>query len=530
MNIPEYIYSEGLKLGCTKEALCALLAQIQKESLFNPQNLEDTANKKLGMSDQEYTRAVDNGTYGNFVLDGFGYGLPQLTFYSRKRQYLNFSMSRKKSIGDAECQVEYIYWELKNNFNGIWQMMLSSHDLYELTKELLYKWENPQEKENNLKERYGYAQEWMKKVDSFGKGVKTGMTKQEAINKVLNLAREEIGYHEKASNSQLNDKTANSGGANWNKYAEYLDSYAGFYNGPKNGYAWCDIFCDFLFVYCFGIQVGREMLCQPMNSAGAGCLYSAQYYKSAGQWVTNSPQPGDQIFFTYSAGEYSHTGIVEQVNGDTVTTIEGNTSDMVGRRNYNIGNPVIAGYGRPRWELASKVGSTTPTVPSQTTPAQSQPVETLIRKGAKGAKVKELQENLMKLGYDLGKWGADGDFGNDTFEAVKKFQEDHNLEVDGIVGKNTREAIEKALKETANKKEVVKEKVHEFKKGEVVNFVGNKFYKSSKNDKSVNAKGGKAKITYIYKGKGVQHPYYVIIKSGGRTQFGWVDESDIEAL
>ena len=178
------------------------------------------------------------------------------------------------------------------------------------------------------------------------------MTVEEAKKKVLDLARSEIGYHEKASNNQLNDPTANSGGANWTKYAEYLDSFAGFYNGPKNGFAWCDVFVDYLFVKSFGFEIGRKMLCQPMSSAGAGCLYSAQYYKQAGRWHTNAPQAGDQIFFSYSAGEYSHTGIVEQVNGDTVTTIEGNTSDQVGRRYYNIGNKQIAGYGRPDWGLA----------------------------------------------------------------------------------------------------------------------------------------------------------------------------------
>lgn len=178
------------------------------------------------------------------------------------------------------------------------------------------------------------------------------MTAQEAIKQVLDLARSEIGYHEKASYAQLNDKTANSGGSNWTKYAEYLDSFAGFYNGPKNGYPWCDVFVDYLFVKTFGEKLGREMLCQPMKSMGAGCLYSAQYYKDAGRWHRTSPNPGDQIFFSYSSGEYSHTGIVEEVTGSTVTTIEGNTSDQVARKNYGINDFGIVGYGTPKWNLA----------------------------------------------------------------------------------------------------------------------------------------------------------------------------------
>ena len=125
MNVPEYIFTEGKKQGCTKEALCALLAQIQEESAFNEKNLEDTANRKLGISDQEYVRRVDNGTYTNFVNDGFGFGLFQVTFYTRKRKFLYYMRSRNLSIGDLKGQVDFIWYELKSDFNGLWKKMLS---------------------------------------------------------------------------------------------------------------------------------------------------------------------------------------------------------------------------------------------------------------------------------------------------------------------------------------------------------------------------------------------------------------------
>ena len=181
------------------------------------------------------------------------------------------------------------------------------------------------------------------------------MKRDEAIKAVIDLAEAEVGYHEKASNSSLDDKTANSGGANWTKYAKDLDALPNFYNGQKNGYAWCDIFVDWLFVKTFGPVKGREMLYQPVLSAGAGCLYSAGYYKAANAFHRTNPRPGDQIFFSYSAGEYSHTGIVVDVNGNTITTIEGNTSDSVGRRTYEASNRTIAGYGTPNWELAVEI-------------------------------------------------------------------------------------------------------------------------------------------------------------------------------
>lgn len=66
-----------------------------------------------------------------------------------------------------------------------------------------------------------------------------------------------------------------------------------------------------------------------------------------------------------------------------------------------------------------------------------------------GEEIKKFQEKLIKLGYSCGIDGADGEFGPNTLIAVKKFQEEYGLEVDGLVGKATLDALEKAL----NKKE-----------------------------------------------------------------------------
>lgn len=60
-----------------------------------------------------------------------------------------------------------------------------------------------------------------------------------------------------------------------------------------------------------------------------------------------------------------------------------------------------------------------------------------LKKGSKGAAVTEMQKLLMKKGYKLPKYGADGDFGNETLTAVKQFQKDKGLTVDGIVGPQT---------------------------------------------------------------------------------------------
>lgn len=181
---------------------------------------------------------------------------------------------------------------------------------------------------------------------------------------LIKIAAAEIGYKEKASNSNLDDKTANVGSNNWTKYARDLHA-AGYYNGNKNGYAWCDVFVDWCFYQLAGkdAKKAQEIECQT-GDCGAGCVYSARYYRNQNRFYTSNPQPGDQIFFG-STGDEEHTGIVETVNGSTITTIEGNSSDQVIRRTYSISNSRIVGYGRPKFESSNtSEAPVTPTIPS----------------------------------------------------------------------------------------------------------------------------------------------------------------------
>ena len=78
-------------------------------------------------------------------------------------------------------------------------------------------------------------------------------------------------------------------------------------------------------------------------------------------------------------------------------------------------------------------------------PNSSATARMILKKGMTGADVKELQEQLIRLGYSCGKCGADGDFGADTEAAVKKFQKEYGCGVDGQVGSETMAALKKAL-------------------------------------------------------------------------------------
>ena len=156
-------------------------------------------------------------------------------------------------------------------------------------------------------------------------------------SKLIEIAAAEIGYHEKASNANLDSKTANSGNKNFTKYGRDLHK-AGYYNGNKNGYDWCDQFVDWCFFKLCGNKDRAEYIeCQTGNY-GAGCGYSLKYYKAAGRFDRN-PKVGDQIFFKYTddSSTADHTGIVVRVTDSLVETVEGNSGGEVKRKAYQRG-------------------------------------------------------------------------------------------------------------------------------------------------------------------------------------------------
>ena len=73
--------------------------------------------------------------------------------------------------------------------------------------------------------------------------------------------------------------------------------------------------------------------------------------------------------------------------------------------------------------------------------------ERILKNGMEGGDVKTMQENLIALGYDCGKWGADGEFGDATELALRAFQSDHGCGVDGEYGPESHAAMLNALAE-----------------------------------------------------------------------------------
>lgn len=141
----------------------------------------------------------------------------------------------------------------------------------------------------------------------FSESEETGMN---AIDKLIQIAKNEVGYLEKASNSQLDSKTANAGENNYTKYWRDIKP-------DYQGQPWCAAFISWCFMKAFGLDNAKKLL---KHWPYVYCPAMADLFT-----LNANPKIGDIVIF-YRNGEFTHTGIVIKVSGDRFWTVEGNTS------------------------------------------------------------------------------------------------------------------------------------------------------------------------------------------------------------
>lgn len=205
------------------------------------------------------------------------------------------------------------------------------------------------------------------------------------------------------------------------------------YNKDKplpRGYAvqytdeWCATFASAVAIMCGATDIIPKE---------CSCYYMIQHFKSLGSWMENDsyvPAPGDYIFYDWddngigeNTGGPEHVGIVEKVSNGSITVIEGNRKQSVGRRIMAVNGRYIRGYGVPKYAAAVQI--ITIELP-------------VLKKGSKLSEVKTLQRLLNAFGATL---IVDGSFGPATDAALRNFQKNRGLEVDGSCGPATWNAL-----------------------------------------------------------------------------------------
>jgi peptidoglycan hydrolase-like protein with peptidoglycan-binding domain len=139
------------------------------------------------------------------------------------------------------------------------------------------------------------------------------------IETLLQIARSEVGYLEKKTYSQLNNKTQNSGQGNFTKYWEDTKNWG---YGNYQGQYWCAAFIFWCFVKAYGQDAAKKLL---LHAPYISCATLGSKAKSNGS-LFDSPKVGDVVLF-HNGSRFYHTGLIYSVTGNRFYTVEGNTSD-----------------------------------------------------------------------------------------------------------------------------------------------------------------------------------------------------------
>lgn len=157
--------------GMPKAGIAAMFGNLDSESGIKANNLQDSGNRKLGISDEEYTTAVDNGSYTNFVNDNIGYGLAQWTSPGRKANLLNFAKSQNRSIGDPGMQSDFLYKELSEGYPKVFQGLMGATDVKSASDLFMTKFEAPKNQTEEAKAvRAGKGMNYLNTYGGLGDG------------------------------------------------------------------------------------------------------------------------------------------------------------------------------------------------------------------------------------------------------------------------------------------------------------------------------------------------------------------------
>lgn len=126
--------------------VAGIMGNLQAESCIRSNNLQNTGNNALGVTDEEYTLQIDAGNRD--FIDNRGYGIAQWTSSNRKKRLLEYVKNKNKSIGDLESQVEFLLIEMKSYYPSVYKSVVEAKSVKEASDVVLIKYEAPASKNN----------------------------------------------------------------------------------------------------------------------------------------------------------------------------------------------------------------------------------------------------------------------------------------------------------------------------------------------------------------------------------------------
>jgi hypothetical protein len=345
MSDKRKIWNYLISAGMTQQGAAGMMGNLQAESGLIPNRVEIRCLNRYKEQGKVYT----DSTYTAFVNDGtiskaeflrpmgkqYGYGLAQWTSPSRKEGLYDLCKRLKVSIGDLNAQLEFLIKELKTGYTSVWKTLTSTKDIRTASNAVLMKFEMPADQGVSVQNtRYNYSKAIYDEM----------FTPEVTAGDVIAVMASWVGY------SETNGK-----------YKQIIDIYNeyGAVHGYPRGYKvsyqdqWCDVAVSAAFIKADAIDL--------LGGAECGVEEHVALFKKKGIWTDDkkiTPQAGYVIVYDWGGDGYAdHIGIVESVTegiaGKTITVLEGNYNDCVGRRYIPVGWASIKGYAMPKYAVNS---------------------------------------------------------------------------------------------------------------------------------------------------------------------------------
>ena len=403
--------------GFNDFGVAGLMGNLLAESGLRPNNMEDQYQSKLGYNDDSYTRAVDNGTYTNFVTDAVGYGLAQWTYWTRKQNLLNFARQNNKSIGDLEMQLCFLVKELKELYtNSVYNVLKKATSVLEASNAVLLNFERPANIGASVQAtRARYGQTY---YDRYAFGASSNKSEVKGMIEFKKGDSAQISKNFQYKEFDCHGKGCCSTTIIDEKLVEYVQRIRDHFGKP--------------------VTITSPYRCEVHNRRVGGATKSYHMQGKAADIVVQGVSSREVAKYAESIGILG-IGLYETSADGYFTHIDTRTTKSFW-------------YGKseqPRSTFGGKPAAT-PAAPSA--PATKPNTQSIyhkssskynikllyLQKGDRGRDVQILQELLKIRGYNV---ETSGEFDTLTYNAVADFQKKTKIDADGIVGSQTMEKL-----------------------------------------------------------------------------------------
>lgn len=381
-KIWDYLKSKGFN----DYSVSGIMGNLFAESGLMPNNLQDTGNRKLGMTDDEYVSAIDNGSYTKeqFIYDSQGAFLCQWTYWTRKKALYEYAKSKNVSIGNLEMQLDFMLKELNESYKSVLNTLKVATSVKQASDVFMVKYESPADQSESAKnKRASYGQKYYDKY-----------AKNDTKNNTANEANA-MAFKMRTTKPEAGNKyyiTKNRGG--WSNAiqgkpvdsdCDVLSNCVGYAYGRFNeigGYGKCKYLCPVNaenFMQNKGSlktgqtpQLGACMVWQKgntlSNSDGAGHVAIVEKIISPTQIITSESAYGGKAFYTQTRNKgtgnwgmgsaYKFLGFIYNpavsIPSDATTTITTTSSSITssGEKTY------VVKTGDTLSGIAAKYGTT----------------------------------------------------------------------------------------------------------------------------------------------------------------------------